>query len=121
MKARLAPVSAALLDVQMRHAAIPAIVRVADRLGIQADWIVFGHVHRRGPLEGEEWAPQAGGVRVANPGSWLYEPLLLDRATPPHPYWPGGAVLIEPGRQPRTVGLLDDLGPAELQSETANR
>jgi UDP-2,3-diacylglucosamine pyrophosphatase LpxH len=121
MKARLTSVTATLLDVQMRHAAVPAIVRVANRLGIEADWIVFGHVHRRGPLAGEEWAAQAGGVRVANPGSWLYEPLLLDRATPPHPYWPGGAVVIEPGREPRTVGLLDDFGSAALRTETAKR
>jgi hypothetical protein len=38
----------------------------------------------------------------------------VDRASPPHPYWPGGAVLLESGRAPRALGLLDELGPAEL-------
>jgi hypothetical protein len=31
------------------------------------------------------------------------------RASLPHPYWPGGAVLVEPGADPRAIGLLDDL------------
>jgi hypothetical protein len=46
-------------------------------------------------------------------GSWQYEPLLVHRATPPHPYWPGGAVIVEPGVEPRAIGLLDDV-PEEL-------
>jgi UDP-2,3-diacylglucosamine pyrophosphatase LpxH len=114
MDVRLAPVTAWLIDLQMRHASVPAIGRVAQRIGVQADWIVFGHVHRRGPLPGEQWAAAPGGARMLNTGSWLYEPLLVDRATPPHPYWPGGAVLLEPGRDPRSIGLLDDLSAGEL-------
>ncbi len=55
-----------------------------------------------------------GRTRLLNSGSWLYEPLLVDRAAPPHPYWPGGAVLLEAGHAPRAVGLLDDVGPREL-------
>ena len=43
------------------------------------------------------------------------EPLLIDRATPPHPYWPGGAVMLETGQEPRALGLLDGLGHAELR------
>lgn len=114
MNAGLTPVTAAVLDRQMRFATIPAVELVARRLGVEADWIVFGHVHRRGPLDGEWWPPGPGGVRVVNPGAWLYEPLLIDRVRPPHPYWPGGAVLLEPGREPCTIGLLDDLTPAQL-------
>ena len=34
---------------------------------------------------------------MLNAGAWLYEPLLVDRASAPHPYWPGGAVLLEDG------------------------
>jgi hypothetical protein len=33
---------------------------------------------------------------------------------PPHPYWPGGAVLVEEGRAPRTLTLLDDVPPELL-------
>ena len=55
-----------------------------------------------------------GGWRLDATGSWTYEPLLVDRATPPQPYWPGGAVLLETDREPRALGLLDGLGPEEL-------
>jgi hypothetical protein len=112
--ARLTPLTAQLIDLQMRRAAVPAMARVAVALDVPADWVVFGHVHRAGPGAGEDWRPLAGGPRVVNTGSWIYEPLLLDHVTPPHPYWPGGAVLIEDGCAPRVLGLLDDLGRAEL-------
>ena len=118
----MAPVTAKLLDVQMRRAATPAMGRVVRRLGIDADWVLFGHVHRRGPIGDEPWPDENAPARpptrprMINTGAWLYEPLLVDRATAPHPYWPGGAVLLEDGRPPRCVGLLDDLGAAQLHA-----
>jgi Calcineurin-like phosphoesterase len=116
MRARLASVTASLADAQMRHAALPALRRVLARLELEPEIVLFGHIHRRGPLEGdrdEDWQP-AAGAQVLNTGSWLYEPLLTDRVTPPHPYWPGGAVLIADGSPPRSLGLLDDLPPRSL-------
>ena len=115
LQANLAPLTASLLDAQMRRAAVPAMAHVAHRLGIEADWLVFGHVHRNGPRDGERWQVRPGGPRLLNTGSWLYDAVLLDRATAPHPYWPGGAVLLEPGREPRAVGLLDELTAEELR------
>ena len=117
MTAGLAPVSAVLLDAQMRHAALPALGRVVTRLGIDADWVIFGHVHRRGPLAGDRaelWQTGDGQTGLLNCGSWLYDPLLVNRVTPPHAYWPGGAVLIEPGRAPQAIGLLDNLSHDDL-------
>jgi UDP-2,3-diacylglucosamine pyrophosphatase LpxH len=114
LKAGMAPVTAKVLDVQMRRAAIPAIARVTQRLGIDADWVVFGHVHRCGPIGDETW-PGGAGPRMLNAGAWLYEPLLVDRASAPHPYWPGGAVLLEDGEPPRCLGLLDDLAAEQLR------
>ena len=109
----MAPVTAKLLDVQMRRCATPAMARVVAHLGVDADWVLFGHVHRRGPIGAEAW-PAADGPRMVNTGAWLYEPLLVDRATGPHPYWPGGAVLVRDGQPPCSVGLLDDVGADEL-------
>jgi hypothetical protein len=108
----MAPVTSTVLSLQMRRASIPALARVVHRLGVDADWVVFGHVHRLGPLAGEDplyWQGPGGRPRIANTGSWLYEPRLVHRASPPHPYWPGGAILLEPGEEPRAIGLLDDL------------
>jgi hypothetical protein len=114
---RLAPLTSTLLGAQMSRASIPALARVAHRLGIAAHWVLFGHVHRLGPLAGDspfQWQGPGGRPRVANTGSWVYEPLLLHRAAPSHPYWPGGAVLLESGRDPQAIGLLDELPPRAL-------
>lgn len=114
MRARLTPATVRLADTQMRRSAVPAMAEVARRLRVDADWIVFGHVHRLGPRDEPEWRPFADGPRLLNTGAWLFEPMLLDQARPPHPYWPGGAVLLEPGAAPRTIALLDDLTPEQL-------
>jgi hypothetical protein len=118
METGMAQVTAGLLDIQMRRAAVPAMARVVERLGINADIVVFGHVHRRGPIAEERW-PGQNGTRFINTGSWLYEPLLVDGAQPPHGYWPGGAVMLDtdpPARAPRSVGLLDDIGAGQLHT-----
>jgi hypothetical protein len=114
---RMAPMIAAVLGLQMRRASIPAVVRVARSLGVDADWVLFGHVHRLGPLPGDsppQWRGSGGRPRVANTGSWVYEPLLVHRAVPAHPYWPGGALLLDDNRDPRTITLLEDLDASAL-------
>jgi calcineurin-like phosphoesterase family protein len=112
---RMSPMTSALLAVQVRRASIPALANIATRLGVDADWVLFGHVHRLGPLAGDrppEWQGPGGRPSIANTGSWVYEPLLVHHVTPPHPYWPGGSVLLEDGWPPVARGLLDDL-PAD--------
>jgi hypothetical protein len=119
---RHAPLTAKMLSGQMRRFSIPALVTVVEHLGIDADWVLFGHVHRLGPLQGddpEQWAAQGGRPRIANSGSWLYEPLLVHRASPPHPYWPGGAIVLEDGQEPRPIGLLDSFTSSALASDAA--
>jgi UDP-2,3-diacylglucosamine pyrophosphatase LpxH len=114
---RLAPLTSRLLSAQMRRASLPALARVVHRLGLDAECVVFGHVHRLGPLAGdrlEDWSGPGGRPRLVNTGSWLYEPLLLHRARPPHPYWPGGAVVFDDEEPPRAVGLLDSLPASAL-------
>lgn len=120
LRPRYARLISGLLRVQMNRASMPALARVVNRLGIDADWVVFGHVHRVGPLPGDDrslWQGPGGRPRLVNTGAWLYEPLLVNRARPPHPHWPGGAVLLDDGPdggEPRALSLLDDLGARQL-------
>ena len=81
----------------------PGAGRVVHRLGVEADWVVFGHVHRCGPLAGDDprqWRGPGGSPSIANTGSWVYEPLLLHHVSAPHPYWPGGAIRLSDGGAP---------------------
>jgi hypothetical protein len=114
---RIVSLPALLLGTQMRRASIPALARVVNRLGVDADWVLFGHVHRCGPLAADDprrWLGPGGRPRIANTGCWVYEPLLVRHASPPHPYWPGGAIVLEDGGRPRAIGLLDDLDAGAL-------
>ena len=36
--------------------------------------------------------------------------------TPPHPYWPGGAIVLDDDAAPRAVALLDHLPAATLRA-----
>jgi UDP-2,3-diacylglucosamine pyrophosphatase LpxH len=114
----IAPLTRVLLGRQMQRASIPALTHATARIGVDPDWVIFGHVHRGGPREGDEptvWAAPGGRPRVANTGCWIYEPLLLHRGGAPHPYWPGGGILIEDdAADPVAVCLLDDLDVAAL-------
>jgi predicted phosphodiesterase len=112
----VAPLTSKLLGFQMLRASVPALDRVVRRLGVRANWVIFGHVHRAGPLADDDPADWLGvdGTRFVNCGSWLYEPRLVHRAVPPHPYWPGGAVVLDDDEDPRVIGVLDDLSPSEI-------
>jgi UDP-2,3-diacylglucosamine pyrophosphatase LpxH len=116
---RLAPLSARLLGHQMLRHAMPAFAKATRALGVEAEWIIFGHVHRRGPRERDNldrWRDGAGGARLVNTGSWRYEPVVARGQTASNGYWPGGAVTIGDDGVPRSIGLLDGLTEAELLS-----
>jgi UDP-2,3-diacylglucosamine pyrophosphatase LpxH len=113
----MARLTARVLGAQMRRASLPALAHVVRRLGVDARWVLFGHVHRLGPLPGDleaRWQGPQGRPRLLNTGSWVYEPLLVHNAAAPHPYWPGGAVSLEEGGTPRALGLLDAVPAGEM-------
>lgn len=114
---RLAPVTARTLGRQMERHALPAFVRVAQALDVDADWMIFGHVHRRGPRAGDDpqlWSGPDGRPQLLNTGSWRYEPVVVRGVGPTGEYWPGGAVSVDEQGVPRSIGLLDGLTEAEL-------
>lgn len=114
---RLAPLSSFLLDRQMQRHALPAMVGVVQALDVEADWVIFGHVHRRGPRDRDDparWSGEGGRPRLLNTGCWRYEPVVVRRLDAEASYWPGGAVSIGDDGIPRSVGLLDALNEKQL-------
>ena len=93
---------------------------VVERLGIEARHVVFGHTHRSGPQpddDAADWRAR-GGARLTNTGCWVYESMYLDRHWG-SPYWPGGAVELESGGDPRFVRLLEGIDAGELRPPAA--
>jgi predicted phosphodiesterase len=95
----------------LRVAGLRAMGEVVERLGIEAQYVIFGHTHRTGPLERDtdaEWVTPSG-MRLVNSGNWVYEPVFLDRSPAESPYWPGGLVVVEDSGPPRVERTLMDL------------
>jgi hypothetical protein len=93
----------------LRQGGLRAMGQVVERLGIEAEHVIFGHTHRLGPLDGDEGWVTDGGMRLYNSGNWLYEPVFLDRSPAASPYWPGGLVVVEDEGPPRIERALMDL------------
>ncbi len=133
---RLAPAVSWALDLQARRHALPAFSQVTSALGLagspaaasgageargipepRAEYALFGHIHRFGPLpldNPREWTTPAG-LQLMNVGSWRYEPVLVTGADGMNPYWPGGCVMITEDGVPRGVQLLSELTADELR------
>jgi predicted phosphodiesterase len=95
-----------LTGEELRRSGLRAMRAVVEGIGVQADYVIFGHTHRAGPLVGDdpaEWE-LGGGSRLVNSGTWFHEPVLLGEAVDSSPYFPG------------TVVRLGEEGPPELES-----
>jgi hypothetical protein len=103
------PFNAEISGPALRTAGLRAIGDVVERLGIEAEHVIFGHTHRTGPLDGDEGWVTSSGVRLYNSGNWVYEPVFLDRSPAASPYWPGGLVVVEDSGPPRVERVLMDL------------
>lgn len=104
----LGPVAADLSPGAITRAGVAAMAEVAERLEIDAEHVIFGHTHRRGPLPGEDDWGGAGGPRLWNTGSWVHSPSLLRESAERSAYWPGTVALVEESGPPRLEHLLDD-------------
>jgi predicted phosphodiesterase len=117
----LGPVKPDLSPGAISRAGIAAIGEVTARLGIEADHLIFGHTHRRGPLEGDPGWQASNGTRLLNSGSWVHMPGLLGKAPAANSaYWPGTVVEVDDDGPPRARLLLEHLSRAELAPEAEN-
>ena len=88
---------------------------VIERLGIEAEHVIFGHTHRRGPLGDEPgWAASNGESCLWNTGSWLYSPTMLASTASRSPYWPGTICIVGEEGEPELRHLLDDRSRDDL-------
>ena len=110
----LGPVKSDLSPGAITSAGLVAIGEVIEALGIDADHLIFGHTHRRGPIRGETGWRLEQGTRLWNTGSWVYAPGLLGPTAAKSPYWPGTVAVLEGDRSPSLRHLLDDRTKAEL-------
>ena len=100
---------------EIGRSGVEAMHVVVERLGIEADHVVFGHIHRRGPLlidDGRSagdpiW--KSNGVTLHNTGNWQYVEGLLGRAIPQSPFWPGSMIVVGDEGPPELVEVLADV------------
>jgi hypothetical protein len=100
---------------EIGRAGVEAMHVVVERLGIEAEHVIFGHIHRRGPLLMDDgrrasdpvW--QRSGVTLHNTGNWTYVEGLMGRAVPQSPFWPGSMVVVGESGPPELRELLADV------------
>lgn len=110
-QARVGSLKPDLSPAELGRAGVRAMGEVVARLGVDAEHVLFGHIHRAGPLDGEDAWMLPGGARLLNTGSWVYSPTLLDNATERSPYWPGTCALVTDSGPPQLRHLLDEGRP----------
>ena len=99
---------------EIGRAGVAAMHVVIERLGIDAEHVIFGHIHRRGSLGIDDgrgagdpiWT--SNGTTLHNTGNWMYVEGLLGRAVPQSPFWPGSMVIVPDEGPPELVELLGD-------------
>jgi len=104
--AGLGPLRGQLSTGELRRSGLAAASVVAERLGIDAEHVIFGHTHRAGMIDGDEPAEwlTPNGARLHNTGCWVFSSTFA--RGPESPYWPGTAVLVADGERPRLLRLL---------------
>jgi Calcineurin-like phosphoesterase len=93
--------------LSLRSRGLGAMAQVVDGLGIEARYVIFGHLHRAGPLGGDaqSWRTRSG-TRLVNSGCWIYEPAYLRAAAAESPHLPGTCVLVRDEGPPELRRLL---------------
>ena len=107
-RAELGPFERDVTAPALRRAGLAAFAEVLERLGVGAPYVIFGHTHRPGPLDGDppsEW--RVGSTSLLNTGSWTYDRAFVGDWDRENPYRPGFCVTLEDSGPPRVLNLLD--------------
>jgi predicted phosphodiesterase len=107
----LGPFGYDISGAELRRTGLRSMARVVEGLGIEADHVIFGHSHRRGPEPGdapEEWR-LPGGTQLWNTGTWFYERVLMGQDRRDSPYWPGSVIRLDDDGPPELDNVLGDL------------
>ena len=110
-RAGLGPVKTDVSPRELRRAGVRAMGLACARLGIDAEWVIFGHTHRTGPRSGDEEAEWRAptGARLLNTGCWVHERAFLGASgAKRNPYWPGTIAELDDDGPPRLRNLLED-------------
>ncbi|HXD56251.1 MAG TPA: hypothetical protein VN618_15965 [Solirubrobacteraceae bacterium] len=116
-RAGIGPLKSEISASELRRAGLAAMGEVAVRIGLGDAYVVFGHTHRPGPLDGDdpaEWRGP-GGARLVNCGSWTYASIFLRETAAQSPYWPGGCVFVGEDGPPQVRRLLQDRTREQLR------
>jgi hypothetical protein len=119
----LGPLNPDLSGAELRRAGLRAFDEVVRRLAIPAEYVIFGHTHRAGPLPGDdvdEWVAGTGPSMV-NSGSWVFSREFIGARPGRSPYRAGFAVVVDDEAPPQVINLLDPLreGADDAQAEGA--
>jgi hypothetical protein len=117
----LGPFRSELTGVELRRAGLLAMGRVAAALAPGAEYVVFGHTHRAGPLPGDdlaEWTTLSGS-RLWNSGTWFHESAFVRDGDLRNPYLPGTLLTLEEEGPPRLENAL--AGYAAVASGAGSR
>ncbi len=107
-RAGLGPLRPELSRSELRRAGLCALGEVISRLGVDADWVIFGHTHRAGPLPADDpsqW--RAGLTALVNAGCWVREPAFTGPDPSNSPYRAGFGVFVDDTDPPQLRNLLD--------------
>src|SRR5262249_5025476 len=116
-RAGLGPLRFDISLPQIRVAGVNAMAELTHRLGIEADYVLFGHPHRRGPIGHDPEFSPPGLPQLMNTGSWVYAPALLQRRGEGDPFWPGSLIVVEDEGPPELVNLLDEVPHSDFRRE----
>lgn len=86
---------------------LEAMGTVVDCLGIEADYVIFGHLHRAWPVDGAQAWRTERGTTLVNAGSWVCGTTAIQASPTDSPYRPGTCVFVRDDGPPELRHLLD--------------